>query len=103
MAIGKGEKGDELQKSLVSGDGLPGSGGIAATDRHAEEADDPDEEDEDDFLFFFPPRFFLPPFFFFFLLPLEFERLESEVTGAAVPLPRRETSCAYLHVASLVQ
>ena len=79
-------------------------GGVAAIGRHAEEADDPDEEEEDElFFFFFPPRFFLPPLFFFFLLVLESELFESEVTGAATPFPRRDSSWAYLHVASLAQ
>ena len=97
------EKGDELQRSLVSGKYPPGSGGIAAIGRHAEEADDPDEEEEDELFFFFPPRFFLPPLFLFFLPVLEFELSESEVTGAATPFPRRDSSWANLQVASLAQ
>ena len=90
-------------RPLVSSRYLPRSGGTAASGRHAEEADDPDEEEEEELFFFFPPRFFLPPRFRFSFWLLELELSESEVTGAAVPLPRRDSSCAYLQVASLGQ
>ena len=104
MATRRGKKGDELRKSLVSSLHPPGSGGMTAADRHAEEADDPDEEEDDELFFFFlPPRLFLPPRFLFFQPVLEFELSESDVTGAATPFPRRGSSWANLQVASLGQ
>ena len=98
MAKGRGEKGDELQESMVSDECFPRSGGIVDSCRHAEQADALDEEEEEAFFLFFfffflPPRFFFPPlFFFFFFWAPELELPEDEVTGAAMPLPLRDSS-----------